>query len=297
MSECDHCFVWGGPAQEGTMTASVVDRILRQAQEAGGIDWIWFEGGEPFLYFPLLEWSVRRAFEAGFKVGLVTNGYWAVSSEDAPLYLRPLQPYLTQLDVSSDEYHLPAVPAERAARAAQAAESLGIIAEIVSVAPPADLDAPSRRGLLPAGESRVMCRGRASAKLAPLIPGRPIEELIECPHENLRNPERLHVDALGFVQICQGISNGNVMNKSLGEIFRDYDPGAGPVTEALLQGGPALFARRSGLPLHSCYADACHLCYETRSGLRERYPNVLAPDPMYGPPAPLLRDGMAPGKT
>jgi hypothetical protein len=30
------------------------------------------------------------------------------------------------------------------------------------------------------------------------------------------------------------------------------------------------------------YADACHLCYEARRSLRERFPEVLLPDQMYG---------------
>ena len=30
------------------------------------------------------------------------------------------------------------------------------------------------------------------------------------------------------------------------------------------------------------YADACHLCYLSRSKLREMFPDVLTPDQMYG---------------
>jgi hypothetical protein len=29
------------------------------------------------------------------------------------------------------------------------------------------------------------------------------------------------------------------------------------------------------------YADACHLCYETRLELRERFADILMPDQMY----------------
>jgi len=32
----------------------------------------------------------------------------------------------------------------------------------------------------------------------------------------------------------------------------------------------------------SRYADACHLCYQARTTLRERFPQVLNPDQMYG---------------
>ena len=36
------------------------------------------------------------------------------------------------------------------------------------------------------------------------------------------------------------------------------------------------------LPRASRYADACHLCYEAPTTLRERFPQYLNPDQMYG---------------
>ena len=57
--ECDHCFVWGGPEQGGTMTAEFIEEILHQAKQLGSIEWIYFEGGEPFLQYPLLRDGVQ----------------------------------------------------------------------------------------------------------------------------------------------------------------------------------------------------------------------------------------------
>jgi hypothetical protein len=37
-----------------------------------------------------------------------------------------------------------------------------------------------------------------------------------------------------------------------------------------------------GLPHGSGYADACHLCYEARTALRARMPEILGPGQMYG---------------
>lgn len=42
--ECDHCFVWGSPFQNGVMTLNNVRDILRQAKETGTIESIYFEG-------------------------------------------------------------------------------------------------------------------------------------------------------------------------------------------------------------------------------------------------------------
>ena len=51
---------------------------------------------------------------------------------------------------------------------------------------------------------------------------------------------------------------------------------------SLLAGGPAELVRRYDVPHEPSYADACHLCYEARRLLRDRFPDVLTPDQMYG---------------
>ena len=81
--ECDHCFVWGSPWQSGTMTLALIDLALGQARETGTIDWIYFEGGEPFLYYPVMLKGIAKAREMGFHVGIVSNSYWATAEEDA----------------------------------------------------------------------------------------------------------------------------------------------------------------------------------------------------------------------
>jgi hypothetical protein len=49
-----------------------------------------------------------------------------------------------------------------------------------------------------------------------------------------------------------------------------------------LAGGPAALISEYHLPHAASYADACHLCYDARVMLRERFPKILAPDQMYG---------------
>ncbi len=73
--ECDHCFVWGSPWQSGTMTLGDVRCILEQARDLGTVEWIYFEGGEPFLYYASLLKAVQEAANMGFQVGVVSNSY------------------------------------------------------------------------------------------------------------------------------------------------------------------------------------------------------------------------------
>jgi MoaA/NifB/PqqE/SkfB family radical SAM enzyme len=273
--ECDHCFVWGGPAQTGTMTIDTVDNILAQARELGSIEWIYFEGGEAFLYFETMIAGIRAAKESGFKVGIVSNSYWATTDADAMRWLRPLAGLVDDLSISSDDYHGSNDGVNYPEIARRAAQELGIPVNFISVADAEGSDAE--------GESAVVFRGRAAELLASRVGTKPWEQFDTCPWEDLREPERIHVDPFGNLHICQGISIGNMFKRPLTEIMADYDADAHPIVGPLLAGGPAEIVRRYGLSHEEGYADHCHLCYRSRCALRERFPEELTPDQMYGP--------------
>jgi hypothetical protein len=279
--ECDHCFVWGSPWQSGTMTGETVQRILAQAQELGTIEWIYFEGGEPFLYYPILLQGVHAAAELGFKVGLVSNAYWGTCEQDALAWLEPFAGLIQDLSVSSDLYHYSETMSREAENARRAAEHLEIPVGVICVAQPEVSDAGSTRGQLSLGESGVMYRGRAATKLAGGVEGQPWSVYTECPYEDLADPGRVHVDPLGHVHICQGISLGSMLHTPLTEICARYDPAAHPITGPLLESGPVELVERYELPHAERYADACHLCDAARRGLRDRFPEILTPDQMY----------------
>ena len=47
---------------------------------------IYLEGGEPFLFYPLLLEALRLARARGLDAGLVSNCYWASAERDAELW-------------------------------------------------------------------------------------------------------------------------------------------------------------------------------------------------------------------
>lgn len=281
---CDHCFVWSGPWQTGTMTLANLRRILGQAEAVESITSIYFEGGEPFLVYPVLVEGVREAAAAGFDVGIVSNAFWAISEDDAVAWLEPLAGRVQMLSISSDLYHWNHEYQQRVANAVAAAAQLDIPTGTITVAQPEAANAAEIVGQLPPGESKVMYRGRAAVELVGRADHKaPWSEFTQCPYENLRDPGRVHVDPFGYIHLCQGIVAGNLFDTPLRDLCEAYDPETHPVVGPLLAGGPAALVEAYDVPHESRYADACHLCYETRQKLRSRLPDTLAPDQMYGP--------------
>ena len=280
--QCDHCFVWGSPWQRGTMPLEKIRDVLRQARDLGTVESIYFEGGEPFVYYSSLLEAVRETAAMGFRAGIVSNGYWATSDADADACLPPFAGLLHDLSVSSDLYHWSEPLSRQAECAHRAAEALSIPIGYMSVAQPEATDAAPAMGKLPTGESRVMYRGRAAKELAPRAARYSWDSFTRCANENLVNPGRVHVDPIGNVHICQGISLGNLFETPLAAICRDYDPRKHPIAGPLLAGGPAGLARAYEVEHAAAYADACHLCDSVRRALRGRFPGTLGPDQMYG---------------
>ena len=280
--ECDHCFLWGSPRQSGTMTLQEIGKILKQAQEHSTIKSIYFEGGEPFLYYPILLKGIQLAAELGFQTGIVSNGYWATTQEDALEWLRPFVEVLGSISVSSDLYHYNEKLSRQAQNAQHAARELGISLGFISIAQPDDGSADTGVGQLPEGMSGIKYQGRAAVKLADRVEGQPWQSYTECPYENLREPGRVHIDPFGYMHICQGISVGNIFETRINDICEAYNADTHPITGALLKGGPAELAARYGLSSKEKYADACHLCDWARRELRPQFNEILTPNQMYG---------------
>jgi len=281
--ECDHCFLYSRPGAGGTFTIDQVRAILDQAVRLGTIETIFFEGGEPMLYYPLVLAGIDLARERGFTSGIVTNAYWATSREDARLWLGPLRDRgLKALSLSDDALHYGDAKGVHAERVIAAAEDLGMTAKTIATERPtvetadADADGPPRIA------GGVMFRGRAADKLTDGLPKRPPAELARCPHENLADPGRVHVDCFGHVHLCQGLTLGNLWQTPLAELVKGYDPQAHPIVGPLVRGGPVRLAAEHGVALEEGYVDECHLCYRVRLALLERFPAYLAPRQVYG---------------
>ena len=282
--ECDHCFVWGSPKARGVFSIEQIKNILVEGKKLGTVGCVSLEGGEPFLYYPIVIRAVEEAVKLGFRVEILSNCYWASCPDNARIWLLPIaKARNVELGLSSDLYHGETWQTEEVENATKAAKELNIKVGILSIKYPKAKDScPSRIEGAKVGLYELMYKGRATIKLAQEADKRSWREFTECPYEDLVDPERVHVDPLGYVHVCQGISIGNAWQKPFSEIIEEYNAYDNPIVEPLIRGGPVALVEKFGLSHEEVYADACHLCYDARCTLRKKYPDILGPDQMYG---------------
>lgn len=275
---CDHCFVFSSPEAPGTFSLARMREALGQASNTPGVGMVYFEGGEPFLFYPLLVESIALARKLGLKVGIVTNGFFATTREDAKLWLEPLRRLgLEDLSISDDEIHCGPGQETPASRAAEAAREMGMPVLVMRC------DKPKlSRDEKSIASSGVMFRGRAAEKMLAGMPDRPASTMTGCPGEKLDSPGRVHVDAYGNVHLCQGLLMGNILKRPLPELVAAYDVGSHPVAGPLFAGGPLGLAREYRTGVSGRYVSECHFCYVVRKALLGKFPDYLGPKQVYG---------------
>jgi hypothetical protein len=283
--ECDHCFLYCSPNSKGTFTLKQIKQVLDEAVKIGTIEWIYWEGGEPFLFYPIMLEGIRLAKERGFKNGIVTNSYWATNIEDAELWLKPLiKLEISDISISDDLYHFEEEGENLAKVASKAASNLYLPTNSISIEEPTienitEVDQEKGTPVIGGG---AKFRGRAVEKLVGDLPQRQWRDLIKCPYEDLEGLGRVHVDSYGNAQVCQGLSIGNFWETPLSELIKSYNPKKHPICGPLIEGGPAELVRKYNLSHENTYVDECHLCYLARLALLDKFPTFLGPKQVYG---------------
>ena len=284
-SECDHCFVYSGPRSRGTFTLEQIRQLLDEAVRMKTIEWIYYEGGEPFLFYPVMLEGIKMARQRGLKVGIVTNSYFATDPDDIATWLKPLcELGIGDFRVSNDPYHYEDYKDNPALRTYKVARKLNLpVGDIHIESPSVITDTHEETGKgKPIIGGDIRFRGRAVEKLTAGLPLRSWEEFTECPYEDLESPSRVHLDSFGNVHICQGLSMGNCWETPLSELVKSYRATSHPVCDPLVKGGPAALAREYRGNHSDGFVDACHFCYLLRLALLDRFPRYLAPRQVYG---------------
>ena len=282
---CDHCFLYCSPSSKGTFTIAQIKQVLDEAIKIGTVEWIYFEGGEPFLYYPIMIEGLKSAKGLGFQTGVVTNSYWATCVEDAELWLNPISEIgISELSISNDTFHYGDEILNLSKRAEKAVKNLNIPSSSIRIEEPTvemGIDKEHEKGE-PVIKGGAMFRGRAIETLIEGLPQRSWKEMNKCPYEDLEGLGRVHVDSFGNVHICQGLSLGNMWQTPLSDLIKMYEVNTHPICGPLIRGGPAQLIKEYGVEHEDKYVDECHLCYHARIKLLDKFPQCLAPKQVYG---------------
>ncbi len=281
--QCDHCFLYCHPLARGTFTIQQIKDALTEFKKTGSITSVGFEGGEPFLFYPVLCESVRMASQKGLDTSIQTNCFWATTKEDAILWLAPLKSCgLSALDVSDDGFHHGDKNGNHAGHAMAAAQELGITVDSICITPPEVESSCEQIKGAPIYLGGPKLRGRAVDTLTRGLPTRSCKEFTQCPYEDFNDPGRVHVDPFGNVHLCQGISMGNYWETPFSALVKAYVPETHPIAGPILKGGPLELANTYDIPHASEYVDACHMCSNLCLKLIDRFPQYLTPRQVYG---------------
>jgi len=281
---CQFCYYNCGPDKNGLMPVDTTIDAWRSLRTlAGESARVHLTGGEPFLYWELLREILEQARKQGLgQADLVeTNGFWAADQKIVTQRLRILDELgVRRLKISTDPFHQEYVDIEPVRRLAEmATEMLGSDRVLVRwrkyLENPAEMNnltAEQRKAELVRAMEDYRCRftGRAAMKLAEWAASESIELLtaVSCKADFL-GAKGVHVDPFGnvFSGMCSGIIIGNVNQRPLDEIWRQFEPTQSDLVETVFNRGPAGLLDRAaklGYEESPLYADKCHLCTSIR---------------------------------
>ena len=130
---CRHCSMNSSPQRRERLSWAQLESVLRQAFESLALRIVVFSGGEPTLLGDDLLRALALCREHGVKTRVVTNGYWATSPEAAAARVASLREAgLDELNVSTDDFHLPWISLQRVRYAYDAALQAGFDAVVLS---------------------------------------------------------------------------------------------------------------------------------------------------------------------
>ena len=250
---------------------------------AGSSAKIHITGGEPFLYWSHLVELLEKADKLG--LGIVdmveTNAFWADDKTDVTEKLKFLDSHnVKKLKISYDPFHAEFVEYRKVKFLADtAAEVLGSDRVLVrwrdymeSDLNIINLSEAEKMELFTESIKKHPCRfnGQAAGKLSQMFANKEVEEIAKsnC-RDSFLSAKGVHIDPYGnvFSGTCSGIIVGNITEKPLDEIWRNFNPSKQDVINVLFNEGPVgllEYAVKHGYEKSRLYSGKCHLCTELR---------------------------------
>ena len=300
---CEFCYYNCSPEKGGLMPLETAIKSWQGLKNlAGDTAKIHFTGGEPFLYWEhlveILKEGQRQSLGA---VDIIeTNGFWAADEKIIRSRLEILDSLsVKKLKVSCDPFHQEFVALKSIRRFVDIGrKTLGD--KRVQVRWEKYLSEPEHPRPLTQEQRIALFRstvkdypirftGLAGGKLAKLFADKNADAFagLNCSNSFL-GAKGVHIDPYGnvFSGTCSGIVVGNVNQKDLDVLWKDFTPQQNEFIETLFTKGPAGFMEKAvklGYNAYQLYADKCHLCTSLRRFFAEKgdYAAVIAPPDCY----------------
>jgi hypothetical protein len=133
-ASCGHCCMNSGPERSGELSGPQLVKLLGELlREAKQVQVVVFAGGEPLLLGEALHDGIRTVRAHGVVSRVVTNGYWATSLDEARRVVRGLRAAgLDEINISTDDHHLPYISLQRVRWAYEAACEAGFLSVAIA---------------------------------------------------------------------------------------------------------------------------------------------------------------------
>ena len=307
-SRCSHCIYCSSNKSSGTLTAGEVERIIRQTHPR---ECVIFTGGEASLVPDVVISGIKVARSLGIESWLNSNGFWGKDPGFATEFAQALVAHgLARANISVDALHQEFIPVGLALTAIRALRTAGVkrikaLVTFVNRKQGNLIDQQteellkilnSEPGVTTDIRPEVSFIGRAIFKLQSHTPQLSLDAAMNDPCEcedktcsvhDLTDCSFYDVGAEGKVFICAGFAYpGSLRNMEFTDIVNKENMLRHPLIAAFqARGVRGLLdaASAEGYSTKEYYTSKCHVCWDCRNFLRQRFPDILTPPHAYEP--------------
>jgi hypothetical protein len=307
-SRCSHCIYCSNDKVGGALTAGDVERIIHQTRPR---QCVIFTGGEASLVPDVVIAGIKVASSLGIESWLNSNGSWGKDPVFAKEYAEALVAHgLARANISVDALHQEFVPVDSVLNAIRALHAAGVktikaLVTFINRKQGLLLDQRteelltmlnSEPGVIPDIRPTVGFSGRAIFALQSHAPQLSLDAAMSgsCGEEDdtgaihdLTDCSYYDVGAEGKVFICQGFAYpGSLLNMAFSDIINKENMLRHPLIAAFQENGVKGLldaALAEGYRAKEYYTGKCHVCWDCRNFLRQRFPDILTPIHAYEP--------------
>ena len=301
---CKFCYYHCSPESVGLMPIETAISSWKSLIDLTGEKaTVHITGGEPFLYFDHMVEIVTKAKDIGLTGfdAVETNGSWATDENIVTDRLNILDKAgMRMLNVSWDPFHAEFIDQANVELLVKTARKMfgddrvqvkweKYLQNPVKSCQISAEELSKQYKLVGAGE---YCRftGRAADELAELVADKTVEYIAKNSRRCLfLNPKGVHIDPYGnvFSGLCSGIIIGNVNERSLEDIWKNFDPEKNEFFDVLFKDSPAGLVNKAaemGYHVKDAYAGKCHLCTDLRLFFFDngQFRHIIGPSDCYG---------------